>query len=358
MLKIVLFTVLSFVQAEDQLLYNPQKVDANGVVEFKYADYTTETGFQKTVKFSSYLPLKENVNTSSESFNAISSDNFASLKTTIPLTQAEYDCGETHQSRFQLLYGLYGYAAKFYENADIAPSITGLIKAGPNLFHYTGVPTEKQGTQGFIDVDISQQCNKEITQVGGFSQLFYGLDSFGVVDSGCIPNNDIPSGLTQCADGSAIKSYLKGYTIGDFSNGNVDTVKNALLKFGPVWHNDDGLYVGWEKIDGVDNWITIQEREDDEEQEYYKSLYYQLNVPIGTKSTYAGRVVFFSDPYYGCTKITAETPEETCPCPSDKTELNDDPRHTKGGICAAGTTRITLKVIATVLLLPVFTLFI
>ncbi|KAA6362469.1 MAG: hypothetical protein EZS28_042004 [Streblomastix strix] len=173
--------IMHVIDDEDWLLYNPQKVDANGVVEFKYADYTTETGFQKAVN----------------------------LKTTIPLTQAEYDCDETHQSRFRLLYGLYGYAAKFYENAEIAPSITGLIKAGPNLFHYTGVPTEKQGTEGFIDVDISQQCNKEITQVGGFSQLFYGLESFGVVDSGCIPNNDMPSSLTQCADGSAIKSYLK-----------------------------------------------------------------------------------------------------------------------------------------------------
>ncbi|KAA6397922.1 MAG: hypothetical protein EZS28_006555, partial [Streblomastix strix] len=76
--------------------------------------------------------------------------------------------------------------------------------------------------------------------------------------------------------------------------------------------------------------------------------------------------LLFSDPRKNivcppvdCTKKTIDTRQNVCTCPSDKDsqQYKDDPRTFEEGICASGSIHLTLRVIATTVVLPFLALF-
>ncbi|KAA6354792.1 MAG: hypothetical protein EZS28_049681, partial [Streblomastix strix] len=172
------------------------------------------------------------------------------------------------------LYGLYGYAVLAHEGKDISPSITWLIKMGPKKIIYKNVPDEYKSL--LTEIDLPQTCLSVY-----FVYTAFAINHGGFVDSACIPNTEVPDDTTKCADGSEITAYLVGFKSGTFI-GKVDDMKEAILRFGPVWAVPGGLVVGWKDT----NWITV-------ESTYLSGSSYTLGTtPIITDGQYSGLAIF------------------------------------------------------------------
>lgn len=75
----------------------------------------------------------------------------------------------------------------------------------------------------------------------------YVLKHSGVVGTGCVPNNDVPQDKRNCVSGSTefFRPIFKGYTAA-FFKGDVNAVKDAVVRFGAVNLDDFGVIIGWE----------------------------------------------------------------------------------------------------------------
>ncbi|KAA6387877.1 MAG: hypothetical protein EZS28_016593 [Streblomastix strix] len=294
------------------------------------------------------------------------------------LKQEEKKCRSVRKVYDSQIYGLYGFAALALENADIAPSITALLRNGPTQVKYTNIPAGQE--EDYEDSLINQDCD-------GIGYYFtkYGLRESGVVGTDCIPNTEVPQSATACVDQEIeYAPKLKGYFEGRIFKADTATLKDALIRFGPVAIStkeydplSQGILLGW-KIDNEQNyWIIAQYLEG-----FY--IYSETSKDLGTmydavvllgpiQYCLAGQLpdthycqcaatdtVCLADPIKTeCVKPYIDTKAEICPCPTDKEsqQYKDDPRTAKKEIFASGSVRMTIGMIAAVLVLPILTLF-
>ncbi|KAA6401641.1 MAG: hypothetical protein EZS28_002834 [Streblomastix strix] len=276
---IVIFALFAYsfavVFEKGNLYYSPDTVGDNGILIHNFKNYNENLGFLKSKEIINFNILQESVTNTSLSFSSIPSDGFENLKTNVALTQAERRCKAVLDSYNSGLFALYGYTAKAVEDADIAPSITALIKSGPSQVQYLNVPSNYK--QIFKDYNVTQQCNG--TQI----ELSYGLNKQGVIDSQCIPNTDIPEDINRCiGSGVEYQTHLKGFREGSFYNADERIVKDLIIRFGVVVTNA-GILIGWE----LRKWVLV---------DYDSRGRYKLNfVDIPAQQIYQGTVLLNED---------------------------------------------------------------
>ncbi|KAA6359632.1 MAG: hypothetical protein EZS28_044841, partial [Streblomastix strix] len=135
-------------------------------------------------------------------------------------------------------------------NVDIAPSITYVLKNYPKSEHY-----KLPDNVGEIELVKPQTCNSYDPSLFSFS-----LHKTGIVGSDCVPNTVIPDSAASCTVTTGkFEQQLKGYKQAFFL-GNSDSVKDALIKFGPLIISVEGqlneIILGW---DGAD-WVVAQQK--------------------------------------------------------------------------------------------------
>ncbi|KAA6399627.1 MAG: hypothetical protein EZS28_004836 [Streblomastix strix] len=248
--------VIPFVK--DSLYYFPGSVDKDGVLTIDYKSIgNTSLGFFATKTISDFKAYGSG-KVDDETFLVVPKDDLSKkevAKTIDVLDVAK--CNAFNEAILTNLYGQLGYTVFAIEGADIAPSITGLIKNSPTKITFKNLPdnltdAEKEELKDFT---ITESCATS----SGFEDL--GLHRSGVTDAVCQPNTALPADGAKCADDSKPKVYLKGYKSAEFGNADVKGLKELLIRFGPVqiyMNSQDlfdiahtGLLVGWTK----DNWL-------------------------------------------------------------------------------------------------------
>ncbi|KAA6364320.1 MAG: hypothetical protein EZS28_040153, partial [Streblomastix strix] len=188
----------------------------------------------------------------------VDDEQFYNQRVAKDLKQEEISCNAVWEAYDRQSYGLYGFAALALENSDIAPSITALIKNGPTLVKYTNIPAGEEGK--YEDIPINHDCN-------GIGYIFttYGLRGSGVVGTDCIPNTGVPQSATTCVDSKIeLTQNLKGYFEAHIFKADTETLKDALIRFGPVAITNEeepqikGVLLGW-KTDSEQNYWIIAE---------------------------------------------------------------------------------------------------
>ncbi|KAA6386073.1 MAG: putative dynein heavy chain [Streblomastix strix] len=238
------------------LYYTPGSVDKDGVLTVDYKSIKDpEVGIFTTKLISDFKEYGSG-KAADETFEVVPKDDLAKKEVAKGVLKADADaCDIFDISVNNEFYGQLGYTVFAIEGADIAPSITGLVKNGPNKFAFKNLPENLTDAEKavFKDGSVSQTCAGN-----GFEDL--GLHKAGVTDAVCQPNNAIPADGAKCADDSKPKVYLKGYKSAEFGNADIATLKDLLVRFGPVFINDEdaevlsgtqGLLVGWT----TDGWI-------------------------------------------------------------------------------------------------------
>ncbi|KAA6380715.1 MAG: hypothetical protein EZS28_023758 [Streblomastix strix] len=154
------------------------------------------------------------------------------LKTSVTLTSGELRCDVEKQAFVSGYYSLIGYSAYYQGNADIAPSITHLIKAGVSEVTVKNAPKELTDVPCFNDtVTVQQTCS-----AGDLDLLTYSKSYNGIVDTFGIPNTVVPDDASKCQTGK-MSPVLKGYKTGQVFNADFITIKKLLQRFGAVHLN-------------------------------------------------------------------------------------------------------------------------
>ncbi|KAA6373416.1 MAG: hypothetical protein EZS28_031057, partial [Streblomastix strix] len=198
------------------------------------------------ILFSDRNPYRPGTSIEDTSFLAIPKEGFADLKTSQPLNDSEKSCSFVQMS-YRFEYADLGYTAKAIKNVDIAPSITYIMKNYPTKQIY-----RLEGEEFEYDIE-ELACDKYYSL---WYYISFVVHKYGIVGTDCIPNTGIPSGTTDaCSPGSTGKyeKWLVGYKEALFFGDN-DAVKEALIKFGPIYHGDYGKVIGWEG----NNWVTVE----------------------------------------------------------------------------------------------------
>ncbi|KAA6390771.1 MAG: hypothetical protein EZS28_013700 [Streblomastix strix] len=173
-------------------------------------------------------------------------DQIEQFQTSQPLNQSEIYCDVVPLSHEMGIYGLFGFTYNALKRSNIsAPSITFLLYQGPWKISYKNVGEGLQDQ--FQDIDIQVQCQDS----EALSYLSYGLYNSGFPSAECVPNNEIPKQITNCANGEKVQNMLKGFRIGQFRDFTANGVKYLLLRFGAALV-DDIIIVGWNN----NNWIA------------------------------------------------------------------------------------------------------
>ncbi|KAA6378679.1 MAG: hypothetical protein EZS28_025794 [Streblomastix strix] len=243
---------------KDSLYYTPGSIDKDGVLTIDYKLLgNLSLGFFATKSVSEFKTYGSG-KVEDETFLVIPKDDLskkAVAKAVDPQDVAK--CFAFSESIQNNLYGQLGYTVFAIEGADIAPSITGLIKNSPTKLTFKNLPENLTDAEKALlkEFTITQSCAVST----GFEDL--GLHKAGVTDAICQPNSALPADGAKCADDSKPKVYLKGYMQAEFGNADVKGLKDHLVRFGPVAiylnsqdpydYNHYGLIVGWTK----DNWL-------------------------------------------------------------------------------------------------------
>lgn len=311
------------------------------------------------MKITDITPIRENVTTAETSYTAFATGTFDNLKTSKAFTTG---CALVASIHSEGTYGFYGYAALAIKGLDIAPSITGLVKFGPSEINYGGVP-ETETSDYYDNVTLTKTCDSKVYEI---DYLTYGLNTYGIYSDECISNKGIPEAIPTACEitedpvpdsnaQAAFTSTLKGYREGFFFKVTPATLKDLLIRFGPLityssdrYSNVYRLLVGWD----AGKWVVVKASGD--------TYVLDKTENVETTGTFDGIVILDTDAIL-CKEITAETPKELCSCPSkdDKEAYDADPRtkDKKTGICAAGTMRAAWAVVVAVLAVPALSLF-
>ncbi|KAA6358588.1 MAG: hypothetical protein EZS28_045886, partial [Streblomastix strix] len=166
------------VTIDNQEIFDTKRISAGSnskkIERFAVLDNdTTETS-------SEYLPVAET--------EAL----FDALKTTTVLTEDEIACSIVSGLRENIPYSFYGYTVKAVTGADIAPSMTQLVKSGPKIIRNININPDDP--EDYLDEEVVQSCQSYYND----SLLQYSLHKNGVVDTLCIPNNALPLDATKC----------------------------------------------------------------------------------------------------------------------------------------------------------------
>ncbi|KAA6377765.1 MAG: hypothetical protein EZS28_026710, partial [Streblomastix strix] len=224
-------------------------------VDMKGWDDSTYVPHFKSID--NYTAIAEGAKETDANFQSVEDATFATLKTSVALTADELKCAVVKDAHDEGLYSLLGYSAYYQGKADIAPSITHLIKAGVSEYtiknpikQFTDDPTFKETTT------VTQTC------AGGSTYLItYSTNFNGLVDTSCIPNTVVPEDASKCASGD-LSPVLKGYKLGEIFGLDTTTLKKLIQRFGAVLitTEEDGEdayinVIGWKKEGEVEFWI-------------------------------------------------------------------------------------------------------
>ncbi|KAA6370253.1 MAG: hypothetical protein EZS28_034220 [Streblomastix strix] len=250
-----------------------------GQIDLKMNDFQHPPNF--FILYYQYAIKDKATNYSDENFIQFDTGDITNSQTGQPLQQAEIDCFSVAESHRQGLYGLFGFTTKALSQKDISPSITYLIKKGPQIVIYSNkiyTPIHK-----YENIELEQSCSSQ----DAVNYIQFTLEREGVVDSTCFPNTIIPESVKKCADGQKYKTILKDYYFGQFRDLSSDDVKDLLLRFGAVL-TDEMILVGW-KMKEHSNWIAAVR-----DPISYGYTGYELE--IDDEKKYSGYVLFYSPP--------------------------------------------------------------
>ncbi|KAA6368741.1 MAG: hypothetical protein EZS28_035732 [Streblomastix strix] len=325
------------------------------------------------VPFSERNPYRAGTAITNNSFLAVTlpSGGFEELKTSQALNLDEEMCNFVNQTYNSLTYALLGYTALALQGADIAPSITYIMKNYP-----TKSINRKEGQDDDESVLQQPTCVDNTN-----NQITFAVHKSGVVGSDCIPNTEVPLSTTECTLPDGIyEKYLVGFKYANFFGGDNDAVKEALIKFGPAFVTNYGqLIIGWDS----ENWTTVirshdtgmyildTKKIDPDAGGLQGYLYAQVDgddTPVIPPADCSGKTeaecaCIESDTRPFCITCTAkDVPSSECQCPADasgtytKAQCEEDKASTEKE--ATGSFRVTLSVIVTAVVLPVLALFI
>ncbi|KAA6376625.1 MAG: hypothetical protein EZS28_027847, partial [Streblomastix strix] len=159
-------------------------------------------------------------------------------------------------------YDLLGYSIKTQASADIAPSITYIVKNGVTSIEIQNIPSNLTTAENSIAV--SQTCTPSVSSAF-LDTISLGLHKAGTTDNVCASNTAIPSDERKCANGDKSAVYFKGYKFVTFGAADVDTLKAAILRFGAVNLAKVGLVVGWDIIELQDRHMKNKDLQDVEQ---------------------------------------------------------------------------------------------
>ncbi|KAA6384486.1 MAG: hypothetical protein EZS28_019987 [Streblomastix strix] len=198
-------------------------------------------------------PFKDGISVKDQSFYALTKEQVADLSIFIPLTQNEKSCNYVLDQYERNIYSALGIIAKFVANVDIAPSITHLIKNSPNSVKFHNRPL------GTSDLYKDEEFTLDCSLITNFTYLNQAIKKEGVVSSKCIPNVvNIPENVSKCVDETIeYKTYLKNFTEGRFIAATENTLRELLIRFGPVYVTDS-VVIGWEG----DNFTVVKFNDD------------------------------------------------------------------------------------------------
>ncbi|KAA6371914.1 MAG: hypothetical protein EZS28_032559 [Streblomastix strix] len=352
--------IIDIIKYKDRLYYPRDRIDDNNDLILNFSEYTPEIITPKFIpyystKISAFVPYS-GANRFGESFLSIQRADFVRLKTTQTLNQSEIECNLVRESYEEKIYSLLGYTIRAIKGLDIAPSITYIAANRPSRV--------------IVKFPISQQYPDQISQLPPPScdmhdddQLLiaYVLRKYGVVGTDRASNSDIPTYKSNCFSGSLenFDPVFKGYTLAIF-RGNMNTVKDAIIRFGAVNLNDIGIIIGWEgrrwivaspvMLGSVNtySYMISEQRVEQDESDYEGEVIFNLDI-IKVNCVFDSTAPECSGQ---CMNNVNQTTEQ-CGCIVGDMRLacQDIPKQNAGSI------RVTLSFVVAVMFLPMWFIF-
>ncbi|KAA6358308.1 MAG: hypothetical protein EZS28_046166, partial [Streblomastix strix] len=116
----------------------------------------------------------------------------------------------------------------------------------------------------FFDTTIQKQCDGQYIEIGSALALQF----HGIQDTACFPNNVVPTDTSKCTDSQSEPDILLNNAKEIyFENGDIQSVKKLLLRFGIVQLDSNQLIIGWETKDDKTYWIVAEPTEPIQESE-------------------------------------------------------------------------------------------
>ncbi|KAA6368634.1 MAG: hypothetical protein EZS28_035839, partial [Streblomastix strix] len=249
-LLILSLTVLSYGQdyKQGKIYYNDNEIDSNGYLylEALKKGHDADTA-DKSVNIRDYQAVVNGTKSTDKKFLTIPEADFISLLA--GKGAEELECNTVKVYYEVDFFALLGFAAKFYEKENIAPSFTYLLANAPTKRVYKNKPAEADSS--WDDIKLIFSCDNNNFNYDFVSAV---LQKYGVVSAACFSNNAIPATTDKCADTiNNPKPLLKGYRLAAFT-GDRETFKEVLLRFGPIY-TEGVIVVGWDKQDEIEQVI-------------------------------------------------------------------------------------------------------
>ncbi|KAA6361439.1 MAG: hypothetical protein EZS28_043034 [Streblomastix strix] len=263
------------------------------------------------------------------------------------LNGSEKGCNIVVELYEEGVYGLLGYTIKAIKGLDIAPSMTFLVANIPSRINiiYQNIPQwvdYNPITSCYMHDDLEENIYTD-----------YVIRKSGVVGTDCVPNTDVPFDRQNCVIESTVffEPVFKGYSSA-FFRGNVNAVKDAIVRFGAVNLQDIGIVIGWDQ----NYWIAATQDVDN----YFGYILRKFEIKIGKKN-YKGEVFINADIIkIDCTRdatnpacsgeCTNPSFKSTQQCPCLVEDLRIECLYAPQG--SADSIRAVLSTVTTIIVLP------
>lgn len=235
--------------------------DKKGVIKESFGGCALD--FDDGLTFLNKTKAKKGAKEDAADYLAIAADKVPTLKASQIIPDSEWEaigkCEQLDISDDGVDERQIAYTAYFRNEDDFYPSSAYNILKGPSKHYISYDDADQSNGDGIGDIDgtyysylsdLDRNCHRgELTSYVASSRYYDG-----VVDVACYPNDfskvpgynvnytkdeDRVRGSPEiikdeCTGTGKFKAYLKKYTWGSFHGGNLNTLKRAIVRFGPV----------------------------------------------------------------------------------------------------------------------------